>query len=219
MKALLAGAAPSRGYEVLLATLAKDSDLIIAVDGGGALCLRAGVDPHLVVGDLDSLDRKTQTALEAAGAGFVTFPADKSQTDLDLAVSEARDRGADELVVCAAFSGRLDHTLAAVGTLVAAADLLPTIVEPAQSAWLLSAQHRARLEIGPAGTTWSLLAVTSDVRLSVTGVKWPLDHALLEPLSSIGVSNVVTGSRGLAVVHSGAVLAVSPFLEAFAWPA
>ena len=119
------------------------------------------------------------------------------------------------MVVCAAFSGRLDHTLAAVGTLAAA----PTCCRPSSSrAVRLAAECRASraFEIGPAGTTWSLLAVSVDARLSVTGVRGRSFTAHLEPLSSLGVSNIVTAPVGHVVVHSGVVFAINPLLEAFA---
>jgi thiamine pyrophosphokinase len=107
MRALLVCAAPSAGYEGLVTTLAAEADLVVAVDGGGALCVRAHVSPDVVVGDLDSLDAAAELELQAAGAEFVILPADKSETDLDVALQTVRDRGADEVVVCAALSGRL----------------------------------------------------------------------------------------------------------------
>ena len=80
-------------------------DCVIAVDRGYASLRRIGVMPDVAVGDFDSL-------------GFVpacptrTFPVEKDASDMELAMREALDRGADEVLLYGAFSARLDHTLA-----------------------------------------------------------------------------------------------------------
>jgi len=213
MKALLVCAAPSAGYEDLVAVLAADSDVVIAVDGGALLCERAGIVPHVVVGDFDSLGEQGLQGLRNSGIELIEFSTEKDSSDLDLALGEARSRGVSEVVVCAAFSGRLDHTLAAVGSVSAAADMRPIIAEATQSGWLLSAGCRDTLEIGPSGTTWSLIPTTSTAVVSAAGMRWPLDRERLLPLSSRGLSNVVTDVRGTLRVHEGSVLVMSPFLE------
>jgi len=210
MRALLVCAAPVVGYEDLISVLAADSDLVIAVDGGATLCEAAHVVPDVVVGDFDSFDDVEGRRLEWRQTDFVTYSPDKDSSDLDLALEESRARGASEVVVCAASSGRLDHTLAAVGSVSRAADLAPVIAESAQMAWLLSEEHRPTLEIGPTGSTWSLIATTCDAIVSVAGVKWPLDHAHLAQLSSLGLSNVVVETTGTVLVHRGRVLVIGP---------
>lgn len=207
--ALLVGAAPVRGTESLLAEFAEDADFIIGVDGGAAVCRGAGVRPHVVVGDMDSLGLDVAREFEADGVEVEVFPSDKDLTDLDLAVEVARSRGADRLLFTAAFSGRLDHTLAAIGTLVRCADLRPLVREPGMNAWLLDAGNRGEIALCGAGATVSLIAIGSDTVVSFAGVRWPLVRATLEPLSSFAVSNIVSADRAIVTVHSGTLLVVS----------
>ncbi|MDR3685933.1 MAG: thiamine diphosphokinase [Coriobacteriia bacterium] len=211
MKALLVAAAPVSGSVPLVAQLASGSDLVIAVDGGGGVCLDAGVTPDVVLGDFDSLPAEQLEWLRSQGTRVVEFSAKKDATDLELALTEARAAGATRVVVTCATAGRLDHTLAVMGALARSADLRPTIVEPQLAAWVLCTDARCELRLGLPGTTLSLVALIGSAVVSATGVEWPLDRAMLSPLSGLGVSNVVTSDDGCVVtVHEGVLLVLAP---------
>lgn len=195
----------------LVKALAADADLIVAVDGGGALCRRAGVTPHLVVGDLDSLPRATAQALEADGVEFRRFPAEKDDSDLALALAIAGERSATEVFVTAASTRRLDHTLAALAALCHTPELRPVLIEPHVEAFVLAPGAREELRVNRAGTTLSLMAFGGPARVSAEGVRWPLAEALLDPTSTRGLSNVVEAGREAVVrVHEGVVIAIVP---------
>lgn len=211
MRALLVAAAPTAGSSELVASLAAESDLVIAVDGGGAVCLEAGVVPDVVLGDFDSLAPELLERLKSQGARIVSFPPKKDATDLELAVDEARRAGATHVVVSCATSRRLDHTLAVLGVLARASDLRPEIAEPDLGAWVLSPSGRAHLDLAGCGATVSLLALSEPVVVSVTGVDWPLDAHALQPGSTLGVSNVIAGEEGARIsVGEGTLLVIAP---------
>ena len=46
-----------------LASALQEADLIIAADGGANYCIRHGVHPHYIIGDLDSLDHEQALTL------------------------------------------------------------------------------------------------------------------------------------------------------------
>src|SRR3972149_961117 len=62
------------------------ASLTLAADGGARHCRALGVRPHVVIGDLDSLGAAQQAELESQGAQIISHPADKDQTDLELAL-------------------------------------------------------------------------------------------------------------------------------------
>jgi len=211
MRALLVAAAPVPGSADLVAELASRSDLVIAVDGGGAVCLDAGVTPDLVLGDFDSLSSEALAVLTDRGVRTVMFPSRKDHTDLELALDRARQSGATEVAVTCATSGRLDHTLAAMGALAANADLRPELVEPDVTGWVLSARGRSSLLLSGRGATISLLALAGPAIVSASGVEWPLEHVELLPGSGLGVSNVIVAPAGAAIgIHAGTVLVLAP---------
>ena len=213
MNALLVCAAPAPGAAELVGRLASSADLVIAVDGGGLVCQEAGVLPHLLVGDFDSLPGHVVDEFVSAGVRVFEFPAEKDETDLALALDIARREGADRVTVTAASVGRLDHTLAVAGTLAAAADLRPRLIEPELSGWVVSTTRGGVLKLRGVGATVSLIAPGWSATVSVRGVRWPLSRTTMAPLSPRGVSNVITDPEGAVIeVHEGTVLVLSPRL-------
>ncbi len=64
-------------------------DLIIAADGGVRNSLLYGIQPDIVIGDLDSISEEEKELLSGASTHFITYPRDKDQTDLELALDYA----------------------------------------------------------------------------------------------------------------------------------
>ena len=214
MNALLVCASPSPDAAELVARLATSHDLIIAVDGGGSVCTEAGVLPDLLVGDFDSLPSEEVDCFVARGVRTLAYPADKDQTDLALALTEARRQAVDTVTVTAASSGRLDHTLAVLGALAAFCDLRPRLREPDLSAWVLTPAWRPSIRLRGAGATVSVFALSTGATVSATGFRWPLTGVTLLPLSSLGVSNVITDSHGaMVLVDEGVALVLSPRVD------
>ncbi|MBQ8275212.1 MAG: thiamine diphosphokinase, partial [Clostridia bacterium] len=97
-----------------------EGELCIAADSGWRNARRLGVRVNLLVGDMDSLGAEAGSAMaevEALGGEVMRVPAEKDETDTQLAVHEAVRRGADEIVIVGGLSGRLDHTLANLSVL------------------------------------------------------------------------------------------------------
>lgn len=63
--------------------------LIVAADGGSRTLDRWGVLPHLIVGDLDSIERDRTIEYGSSGATIVSFPREKDESDLELAIRSA----------------------------------------------------------------------------------------------------------------------------------
>lgn len=213
MNALIVGSAPTKDSSARLRRLAAEADVVVAADGGGAACLAAGILPAVVVGDLDSLGERERLLLLAAGVPFVTAPAEKDETDLDLALSEARARGADRVCATGVLGGRLDHTLASLGSLVASADLQPVVIETDATAWVLVPEARQHLALAGAGATVSLLAVGGPATVSCSGVRYPLAEHVLPALSSHGISNIIETVPATVTVSRGCLVVLTTFVD------
>jgi thiamine pyrophosphokinase len=82
----------------------------IAADSGLLFAKRAGIDPDLVVGDMDSLpDRSLLDAYPAERK--MVWPVDKDDTDTELAIAEMVARGIDDIALVGGGGGRIDHFL------------------------------------------------------------------------------------------------------------
>ena len=87
---------------------------IIAADGGARLARHCGLRVDVLIGDMDSIDAGELELLRASGAQVLRHPADKDETDLELALKWAAARAYRRLRVFGAFGNRLDQTLANV---------------------------------------------------------------------------------------------------------
>ncbi len=210
MRVLLVCAAPDHDDAGLVAQLAQGHDMVVAVDGGGALCLRAGVVPDLVLGDFDSLSGEDLRTLKQRGVEIVSYDPLKDETDLGLALETVRARGATSVTVTAAFSGRLDHSLAAAGLLLQAIDLSPVIQEPRLRGWLMAPDARCSLELHGRGATFSVIALAQGSRVDLVGARWSGPSIELRLLDSRGVSNLIDADSMQVTTTLGAVLVLSP---------
>ena len=75
---------------------------VIAADSGYDTALRLGIRPDVIVGDFDS----TSLRAELIGKGYNPCPADKDETDAELAIMHS-----SEYDLIGGGEGRIDHTL------------------------------------------------------------------------------------------------------------
>ncbi len=188
--------------------LLRPDDWIVAADGGTTHALACGVRPQLVIGDLDSLPAGLKTELAAEGAAFITHPADKDWTDLELALLYVAANGAVEVLVVAALGGRLDQTLANVLLLARPelARLQVRITDGRETAWLVRDETTVH---GTAGERVSLIPLGGDaVDVHTAGLAWPLRGETLRLGEARGVSNEMTGSLARVQIGEGLLLCV-----------
>jgi len=185
----------------------RSASLVVAADGGARHAAPLGLPLHQVVGDFDSLSAADADELEAAGVTVTRFPTNKDATDTELALLAALDAGATEIALLCTWGGRSDH---AIGTLA----LLAHPRCDAAAVVILDEQTRTQLLRSGAGLTLRgtpgrIISITpwgGDATVSATGVRWPLDAAVLVAGSTRGISNVATAAESIITAHNGAVL-------------
>lgn len=173
-------------------------DLVLAADSGAWHAAALGVRVDAWVGDFDSSDGLTLDAPRE------THPRAKDETDAELAVRLARERGATELVFLGAFGGRFDHAaaLALGGVRLAREGLRVLLHSGDESGYPLLPGTDVRLDL-PGSATLSVLAF-SDLRgLTLSGVRWPLRGANVPLGSGWTVSNEAAGGPVRASLEAG----------------
>lgn len=218
---VLAGGASSQSSAVQLVprVLADDVALvgavIVAADSGLDLARRLRIVPTLVVGDLDSVSSDALQWAHGLGIEVRSYPPDKDETDLDLALTAVVEAGVDRVIVLGGAGGRLDHLLGNIGAIAAlGTDRLGGDL-PVE-AWLGSEYFAVVTSLWsaslPAGAIVSVLPIGGPVVVSEAGVRWPLDHHTLPLGSTQGISNEAAPAGGPVeiTVHEGRALVVVP---------
>ncbi|WP_304533264.1 thiamine diphosphokinase, partial [Faecalibaculum rodentium] len=83
-----------------------------AVDAGLLTLTEQGINPVFACGDFDSLKTPLDPCDVPEGCRLLRFPAEKNESDSQLAVQEAIHLGYDPVILTGSLSGRIDHTLA-----------------------------------------------------------------------------------------------------------
>lgn len=183
----------------------EKGDLVIAADAGYLIAKEMGVTPDIVLGDFDTLGEENIPE----GIECLRVPAEKNDTDTQLAVSVAIERGAGEIVIIGGLSGRIDHTLS---TLAILEDLWER-KEGRIYATLTDGKNRVRF-IRNSGTIlprsqyryFSLIAADETVKgITLEGCKYPLKNGRISRRHQWAVSNEIVGNCALTEFKRGGV--------------
>jgi thiamine pyrophosphokinase len=184
-------------------------DVIFAADGGLHHILAFDLLPDLVVGDLDSLENGIIRVLQNKSIEILQHPSRKDETDLELALQVAVERGANDILVLGGLGGRWDQTIANVllATSPVLVDCPVLFADGLQELSLLKpGQHQIR---GQKGETVSLIPLRGDARgVTTSGLEYPLQHETLRYGATRGVSNVLSGARATVTLEKGSLLYV-----------
>lgn len=195
-----------------LSLFPKEADLIIAADSGYLTAKRFGVTPHILLGDLDSLDKSKLEDGETETLEKIIVPAVKDDTDTQLAVDTAIERGADRIILVGGLGGRLDHTLSSVF-------LLEYIKRRGCECVMTDGKNRVRMLIAEGHKTklcvmrgfkyLSLVSLSDACRgVSVSGVFYPLEGVELTRNYSYAVSNEITSECAEISLVCGVLLII-----------
>jgi thiamine pyrophosphokinase len=210
MKALIfANGKRKKGAMVRHALSNADGALIIAADGGAVIAQQYNLAPQIVIGDMDSIPPALLAELERAGAEIHRHPAEKNETDLELALRYAAEQGATWMRVFGATGGRFDQTLANVYLLALPQLEGVDIALVAKNQMLRLLRPGTHTLTGDTGDTISLIPVSGDVTgITTTSLKYPLDNETLYFGPARGVSNVMETESAQVTVGDGWLLCI-----------
>lgn len=110
MRALLVVGGEAPPLERLL-RLEAPFDFLCAADSGLERLESWGLEPRIIVGDMDSLGDRAALGRHPA-ARVLVLSRDKDDSDTEAGLRLCREEGADEVVIAGGGGGRLDHLLA-----------------------------------------------------------------------------------------------------------
>ena len=183
--------------------------LVIAADSGydNAKTLGYAERCDFVVGDFDSTKEKAF----CSRAKIVRVPAEKDETDTQLAINIAIENGADELYIVGGLSGRLDHTLSNLYLLEALAKvgIYATICDGKNRVRYLKERSSLLIQKGEYKYFGLILISENAKGVTVEGAKYPLQNAKLtrnDP--SFAISNEVIENFAMVSIKKGGLFVI-----------
>lgn len=183
--------------------------IVIAADGGARIADNYQCVINTIVGDMDSLSPSEIEVYAQRGVEIRRYAAEKDETDLELALLLAVERGARWIRIIGGVGDRLDQTLANVYLMA-----LPILtgcdvrlVASKQESWLLGAGEH--VIFGAQGDTVSLIPLSGAVvGVQTQNLYYPLRDETLNFGPARGVSNVMTGSQAIVGIREGVLLII-----------
>ncbi len=201
---------PREVRDVLEVIEPRSVERVFAADSGYTACVAAGLHCDLLVGDMDSIPAELLAVAEASGTVVERHDPDKDATDLELALDHAVRGDGGEIIVIGSAVGRLDHLLA-TAALLGSTRYATHRIEAHLGRTRVVAIRDGGVLHAAVGTTASILALHGPVSgVTVTGMRWPLENALLDANSSVGVSNVFVADRADFAMDDGVLIVVVP---------
>lgn len=178
----------------------RTDDFIIAADKGAEILMNRGLTPHITVGDFDSSSVIPEE-------NVIKLPVEKDITDTHAAVDTALREGCDEIHIYGGMGGRVDHTFANYS-------LLSSLAEKGITAYLFGENYRitalfnGKITLsGKKGSTISVFSWSEECKgVSLKGVKYPLENAVLYKSFALGVSNSFAEENAEISVAEGILL-------------
>lgn len=179
----------------------SEKDFVIAADAGYLQMARLSAVPDLVVGDFDSMTQRPNHP------NVIVYPKEKDATDMLLAIDEGLRRGYQKLVILGGLGGRLDHSLANIQALSYIAQknargyllgdgTAVTVIK--DGCMTFDGEKKGVISVFCCGETAK--------GVTLKGLKYPLNDAVVTGSFPIGVSNEFTGFQSEVTVSNGSLI-------------
>ena len=160
---------------------------IIAVDSGIEHLLNLSLDPNTLIGDLDSISKKSLDEVKKNGVKTLAFNSNKDQTDFELALNYLEEAKKSKIYIIGGESGEIDH-LISIFLLIPSKSFFENII------WLYGDKKiifRKKLELNvEKSTKFSIIPLADLKNLSIDGAEWNLDNKDIQFGETLTLRNI-----------------------------
>ena len=198
----------------------SEEDFVIAADGGLSYCEFLGVRPNVILGDFDSVGEKEKNFIEnlvmQGGEGdetsipeIVRLPEEKDDTDMLAAIKYGLEKGYRDFRIYAGMGGRFDHSFANIQCLLYLKNHVATGYLCDGTGMILVLQDESvEFQESMEGIV-SVFALGRQAKgVTIRGMKYPLENAVITNDFPIGISNEFIGQKAYISVKEGELLCV-----------
>ncbi len=179
----------------------NENDYIIAADGGYNFLQKLGMHPDILLGDFDSIEDIPENIKK------ITFPSNKDDTDMALAVNLAIEKGYKNIVLMGALGGRTDHSYGNIALLVHMARLgIENRIVDGRRVITAVTDKAICFDETYSGYVSVFSADTRSYGVSIEGLKYELNNVMLTNDVTLGVSNEFIGKSSRISVEDGTLI-------------
>ena len=145
---------------------------VIGVDSGVKHLNKFAITPDLIIGDLDSIDKKLLTESAKKNIEIIKYPKNKDQTDFEIALNYAQKLEFESIDIIGGENGEIDHLLSIFMTI--------SINKCSnKTTWFYGKQ---KILFNPKSISinlnqiFSLIPLSNIKNLNISGAKWNLQN-------------------------------------------
>jgi thiamine pyrophosphokinase len=183
-----------------------NKDLIIAVDAGLDRVNTLGIEPDLIIGDMDTVSPELLGKYPENEK--IEYEIQKNHTDTELAILWCMENKIKQVIIINGLANRFDHSLGLLQNLALlhSKNITARIESEKQVVFFLSNKSQFQ---GYEGCLLSLFPWCKDATIKdAEGLFFPLKNLTLSPLLTRGISNIVTSPCLTIELDKGLILAI-----------
>jgi len=173
----------------------QDAQTIICCDGSVNNLVKNKIEPHYILGDLDSIDDNLKNKYSDR---IIKLP-DQDENDLRKAIQWAEDGGVKEAVILGATGKRDDHTLANIFTLLQYPSQLEMTIYTNHG--IFSVAENKKIFDSFTGQKISLFATDKSIEITSNNLKFNMIGTVLTSLYSGSLNESISDSFTLTLSH------------------
>jgi len=178
----------------------------VAVDGGYNFFRLAKIEPDIIIGDFDSLNRSSAKRIKS-----LSFPKQKDFTDTELAVKHCIELRFNVIDIVVPAIGEPDHFLGLVALLQ-----IPELSW--QKKYKVAARiinHKCEIMLlinrditfaDCNGEMISIIPFGAPVKLNIMGMDYPAEDLLIKPWQTKGMRNIIRSKNSRIAVKGSAIV-------------
>lgn len=189
----------------------QEWNFVISADSGMEFCRKAEILPDMILGDFDSADPDTLKLFQKkCPERILKFPAEKDETDTELAIMKAIEAEADHITILGGTGSRLDHVLGNI-------HLLKMAMDAGVECCMIDRHNRIRMiqssfelkKKEQFGKYISLIPFTPRVEgLTLSGFAYEVKDFTLNSGKARGVSNEIVSETAKIDLKKGILLVI-----------
>ena len=154
----------------------KNAKTIIACDGAADTLIKKNIIPGFIIGDLDSLSRKSKENFK----GQIIHKNDQSENDLRKAIDYVSSKGINNIIIIGATGKREDHTLGNIFSIMKYSGVIDIKILT-DTGYFTCINKTTRIQ-SKIGQNISLFSPDNTIRISSNGLKYNFNDSSISSL-------------------------------------